>query len=256
MAVRRSMSSSTIDQRSHCPPPRPGMSTRSQHLAGPVMLDIARPLVGIALSAPPVTMAQATALRGFIERDLPDVVLPQPRTDLVEEIRDDPPVPTLMLANRPRRRNYWEVWGKDWEERVDVALLGYAYGDTLIGGDDTLREQRKVEDGRIVIRRRDLAAERSAQDRLRGVRVARDRDVRLRCRGRRSNSASPLLDGRRRLAGLCLRRGAAARARGLAHRGRGRLPLSRRRRRRRVDGRSRAERRLVVLARSRDRDRR
>ena len=137
-----------------------------EHLAGPIMLDIARPLVGIALSAPPVTMAQATALRGFIERDFPDVVLPQPRTDLVEEIRDDPPVPTLMLANRPRRRNYWEVWGKDWEERVDVALLGYAYGDTLIGGDDTLREQRKVEDGRIIIRRRDLAAERSAQDRL------------------------------------------------------------------------------------------
>ena len=136
------------------------------HLAGPVALDIARPLVGIALSAPPVTTAQATALRALIERDLPDLVLPQPRTDLVEEIRDDPPVPTLMLANRPRRRNYWEVWGKDWEERVDVALLGFAYGDVLIGGDDAPREHRKVEDGRIVIRRRDPAAERSAQDRL------------------------------------------------------------------------------------------
>jgi superfamily II DNA or RNA helicase len=137
-----------------------------EHLAGPVELDVARPLVGIALAAPPVTIAQATALRALIERDLPDLVLPQPRTDLVEEIRDDPPVPTLMLANRPRRRNYWEVWGKDWEERVDVALLGFVYGDTLIGGEDTLREQRKVEDGRIVIRRRDPAAERAAQDRL------------------------------------------------------------------------------------------
>ena len=137
-----------------------------EYLAGPVALDVARPLVGIALSAPPVTIAQAAALGALIARDLPDLTLPQPRSDLVEEIRDDPPVPTLMLANRPRRRNYWEVWGKDSEERVDVALLGYLYGDTLVGGDDALHEQRKVEEGRIVVRRRDPAAERSAQDRL------------------------------------------------------------------------------------------
>jgi hypothetical protein len=36
----------------------------------------------------------------------------------------------------------------------------------LIDADGPLREQRRVEDGRIVIRRRDLDAERSAQDRL------------------------------------------------------------------------------------------
>jgi superfamily II DNA or RNA helicase len=137
-----------------------------EYLAGPVALDIARPLIGIALSVPPVTIAQATALGGLIERDLPDLVLPRPRADLVEEIRDDPPVPTLVLANRQRRRNYWEEWGKDWDERVDVALLGYAYGGTLIDADGPLREQRRVEDGRIVVRRRDPAAEQSAQDRL------------------------------------------------------------------------------------------
>ena len=157
-----------LDDRSAVPLPAgsPWYVDPAAHLAGPVALDIPRALVGIALAAPAVTMAQAAALRALIERDLPDLVLPQPRTDLVEEIRDGPPVPTLMLASRPRRRNYWEVWRKDWEERVDVALLGFAYGDTLIGGDDTLREQRKVEDGRVVIRRRDPAAERAAQDRV------------------------------------------------------------------------------------------
>jgi superfamily II DNA or RNA helicase len=137
-----------------------------KHLAGPVGLDIARPLVGIALSAPAVTTAQAAALRTLLERDLPDFLLPAPRTDLVEEIREDPPVPILTLANRPRRRNYWEVWGKDWEELVDVAMLGFAYGDTAIGGDDAPLEQRRVENGRIVIRRRDPPGERAAQDRL------------------------------------------------------------------------------------------
>jgi superfamily II DNA or RNA helicase len=156
-----------LDDRSAVPLPcaSPWYVQPDECLAGPVTLDIARPLVGIALSAPPVSTAQAPALGALIERALPDLVLPRPRTDLVEEIRDDPPVPILLLANRQRRRNYWEQWAKDWDDRVDVALLGYAYGGVLIG-DDGPREQRRVEDGRIVVRRRDLAAERSAQDRL------------------------------------------------------------------------------------------
>jgi superfamily II DNA or RNA helicase len=138
----------------------------AERIIGPIALDVARPLVRIALSAPPVTIAQAAALGSLIERDLPDLALPQPRTDLVEEIRDEAPVPTLLLANRQRRRNYWEMWTKDREEGVDVALLGYLYGDTLIAAEEAPREQRKVEGGRIVVRRRDLAAERSAQDLL------------------------------------------------------------------------------------------
>ena len=72
---------------------------------------------------------------------MPDLALPQPRTDLVEEIREEAPVPTLLLANRQRRRNYWEIWTKDLEEGVDVALLGYLYGDTLIAAEEAAREQ-------------------------------------------------------------------------------------------------------------------
>jgi superfamily II DNA or RNA helicase len=138
----------------------------NEHLAGPVTLDIARPLVRIALAAPPLTTAQAAALGPLIERELPELALPRPRTDLIEEIREERPVPSLVLGNRQRRRNYWEIWGKDWEERIDVALLGYAYGGVLIDADSAPREQRRVEDGRIVVRRRDLAAERMLQDRL------------------------------------------------------------------------------------------
>jgi superfamily II DNA or RNA helicase len=144
-----------------------------EHVVGPMVLDIARPLLRIALSAPPLMTAQAATLGALIERDLPSLPLPRPRTDLVEEIRDDPPLPTLLLANRQRRRNYWEMWGKDWEEHIDVALLGYTYGGTMIDVEDAPREQRQVEDGRIVVRRRDLSGERGAQDRLEsfGLRV-------------------------------------------------------------------------------------
>src|SRR6266550_8814103 len=63
----------------------------AEHTVGPIALDVARPLVRIALSAPPVTIAQAEALGALIERDLPDLALPQPRTDLVEEIREELP---------------------------------------------------------------------------------------------------------------------------------------------------------------------
>ena len=188
MAGRRSKSISTIESAVPLPSASPWYVDPEEHLAGPIALDVARPLVGIALSAPPVTIAQAAALGALIARDLPDLALPQPRTDLVEEIRDDPPVPTLMLANRPRRRNYWEVWGKDWEERVDVALLGYAYGDTLIGGEDAPHEQRKVEEGRIVVRRRDPAAERSAQDRLEALGLRAIETFGSAAERRRSNS--------------------------------------------------------------------
>ena len=70
------------------------MSLPAEHLAGPVELDLARPLVRIALSAPPVTKAQAEAVGAALERDLPGLALPRPRSDIVEEIRKDPPVPT------------------------------------------------------------------------------------------------------------------------------------------------------------------
>ena len=159
------MSSSTIDRHSHCPPPRPGMSTRrNTSLARRYSISLAAGrdrVVGAAGDD-----GQAHVLGASIARVCPISRCHLRRTDLVEEIRDDPPVPTLMLANRARRRNYWEVWGKAREERVDVGLLGYAYGETLIGGDDARLEQRRVEDGRIVVRRRDVAAERSAQNRL------------------------------------------------------------------------------------------
>jgi superfamily II DNA or RNA helicase len=137
-----------------------------QHLAGPLTLEVARPLVKIALSAPPLTIAQAAALAPVIQRELPELALPRPRTDLIEEAREEHPVPSLVLGRRQRRRNYWEIWGKDWEERVDVALLGFAYGGVLIDAGSAPREQRRVENDRIIVHRRDLAAEQSARDRL------------------------------------------------------------------------------------------
>jgi superfamily II DNA or RNA helicase len=138
----------------------------AEHLAGPVELELARPLVRIALSAPPVAKAQAEAVGAALERDLPGLGLPRPRSDIVEEIRKDPPVPILTLVQRKRGWNYWGVRTKEWDDNVDLALLGYSYGSVVIDPDDRRNELRAFEEGRIVVRRRNRSAERGALKRL------------------------------------------------------------------------------------------
>jgi SNF2-related domain/SWIM zinc finger len=139
-----------------------------EHLAGPVELDLARPLVKVALSAPPVTKAEAAAIGSVFDRDLSGLALPRPRSDFVEEIRKDPPVPTLMLFSRKRSWSYWEPRSKNWDDGIDLALLGFTYGGTTIDPDDRRSELRAFEEGRIIVRRRNRAAERAALGRLEG----------------------------------------------------------------------------------------
>ncbi len=155
----------------------------AEHLAGPVELDLARPLVRIALSAPPVTKAQAEAVGAALERELPGLALPRPRSDIVEETRKDPPVPVLSLAQRRRGWNYWGVRTRDWDDNVDLAFLGFSYGGIAIHPEDRRKEVRAFEEGRIVVRRRNRGAERAALKRLQelGLRAvetfeAQDRD--------------------------------------------------------------------------------
>ncbi len=138
----------------------------AEHLAGPVDLELARPLVRIALSAPPVTKAQAEAVGTALERELPGVTLPRPRSDIVEEVRKDPPVPILTLVQRKRGWNYWGVRTKEWDDNVDLALLGFSYGGIAVDPDDRRNELRAFEEGRIVVRRRNRSAERAALKRL------------------------------------------------------------------------------------------
>jgi superfamily II DNA or RNA helicase len=134
-----------------------------EHLAGPVELDIARPLIKLVLSAPPVTKTQAEVLETVLDRDLPGVALPRPRADLVEEIREEPPVPTLVLAKRKRRWNYWELRTKDWDESIDLALLGLSYGGLVIDPADARPELRMFAEDRVIVHRRDRAAESAAR---------------------------------------------------------------------------------------------
>ena len=79
-----------------------------RHVIRPVVFDIARSLVKIATAAPPITIEQAAAVAGRFARDLPSLVLPAPRADMVEELRAERPVPILVLGRRKRSGDFWD----------------------------------------------------------------------------------------------------------------------------------------------------
>jgi superfamily II DNA or RNA helicase len=135
-------------------------------LAGPLEFELPSGLVGAFLAAPRVDAVQATALGKVLEHDFHAIALPRPRTDLVEEIREAAPVPRLRLANRRLGWSYWTAREDD-DRSIDLVLLGFAYDGQLIDLVADPEEVRRVESGRLVVRRRDIAAERAAVDRLR-----------------------------------------------------------------------------------------
>jgi superfamily II DNA or RNA helicase len=137
-------------------------------VAGPIAFDVPRMLVKVAIAAPPVTVDEAAAIAGRLARDLPGLPLPPPRANMVEEVRIEKPTPVLRLGWRERAWNYWDWRRQSDEEVIAAVLLGFAYGGTPIDRDKAPRELRSVEDGKIIVRRRDPKAERVARKRLEG----------------------------------------------------------------------------------------
>ena len=134
-------------------------------LAGPLEFDLPSGLVAGFLAAPPIDPVQAAALGGVFERDFRGFALPRPPADIVEEVHDAAPVPLLRLANRRHNWSYWAP-SREADGSVDIALLGIAYDGRVIDLAADPEEMRRVEGGRLVVQRRDIAAERAAYDRL------------------------------------------------------------------------------------------
>ncbi len=135
------------------------------YLAGPLEFDVPSGVVGAFLAAPPLDPVQAAAVGGVFERDLGALALPRPRGDMVEEVRNAPLVPVLRLANRRRQWRYWMPAGGA-DDTVDIALFGAAYDGRVIDLAAAPQEMRWVDAGRLVVQRRDIAAERAAHSRL------------------------------------------------------------------------------------------
>jgi superfamily II DNA or RNA helicase len=148
----------------------------AQNLAGPLDFGLPPATVAAFLRAPPVAPHQAAALAAALARDFAGADVPLPRAEIVEEVRAEPPVCVLRLVNRRL------AWRGDYrrrraEDAVDLALLGYDYDGAIIDPASAPPETRRVEDGRIIVRRRHIAAEHAARDRLLALGFERARDI-------------------------------------------------------------------------------
>ncbi|HTT78726.1 MAG TPA: SNF2-related protein, partial [Stellaceae bacterium] len=137
----------------------------AQSLAGPIDFGLPPTTVAAFLRAPPVALHQAAALAAALAREFAGADVPLPRADVVEEIRGYPPVCVLRLVNR---RSAWRSYSRRRrdEDAIDLALLGYEYDGAIIDPASAPPDMRRVEDGRVIVRRRNIAAEHAARDRL------------------------------------------------------------------------------------------
>jgi len=134
-------------------------------LAGPLDFEVPPEIAAAFLGAPPVAPNQAAALADALTRRFPGLGLPGPQVDVLEEIRDGPPVAVLRLATRKRAWRHAYGRGRA-DDRIDIALLGYEYDGKIIDAASAPPESRRVEEGRVVVRRRNLAAEAGLHQRL------------------------------------------------------------------------------------------
>ena len=225
-ALRRStVAARRADRRCRCPAPRPGMSLPGEHSPGRSSSSVARPSVEIALSAPPVTATQAAAVADALDARIARAWRCRGRAPTwSRRSATEPPVPTLRLATRKRGWSYWDSAPSSWDKRIDLALLGYSYGGQLDRSPTTPARAAQLR-GRPRHRApARSAAERAAQQRLRGVRAAADRDD-SRAHGRwlELASLSAFRMGRGEWPGFVYDARAAAGARRLADRDRGRV---------------------------------
>jgi SNF2 family DNA or RNA helicase len=120
------------------------------------------------LETPALSPAQVTAALPRLQGQLALLGLPLPRTDIVEEVRRDPPVPYLRLRTSKDQRVAWQRYtrGQDVERRIDFVDLNYLYDGVLLNWQNAPEETRRFDGGRVVVRRRDKAGEEAAFARL------------------------------------------------------------------------------------------
>ncbi|HEY0524194.1 MAG TPA: DEAD/DEAH box helicase [Stellaceae bacterium] len=131
---------------------------------GPLDVGLPEHLIGPLLEAPPIAPHQAAAFARSLRAKLPDLPIPLPHTEIVEEVVEKQPVPCLRLVTR-RHASTYGYWGSRKSSSLqltDIAFLTFDYDGKEIAPDKPPEEKRRVEGNKVIIERRNLAAERAA----------------------------------------------------------------------------------------------
>ena len=126
-------------------------------VAGRLTFPWPRSVMAALLEAPPVEPAQAPLVRDVLAAKLGAV--PAPASDVVEEIRREPPRPALTLFSQ-------RLWAFS-EERRDLALLRFEYDGMSVDPADKRQSLRRAEGNRVVVVQRVPKAEKAAERLLR-----------------------------------------------------------------------------------------
>ena len=125
-------------------------------IAGRLTFPWPRATLAMLLQAPPLEPAQAPHVRELLAAKLPG--LPAPASDVVEEVRRNPPRPALTLLSR----RLW-AYSTDWH---DLALLRFEYEGISVDPGDRRQSFRRAEGNRVLVVQRMPKAERAAERRL------------------------------------------------------------------------------------------
>lgn len=133
---------------------------------GPLDLGMPTAVATALLQAPPVAPSQVALLRAALAEKLPGIALAPPAVDVVEETITEPPVPVLRLSGHEARIPGLWYYQDATTIPLDVAQLAYDYGGLLVDPAKAPLELRRVEGRRVLVRSRDIGAERAAHTRL------------------------------------------------------------------------------------------
>ncbi len=136
--------------------------------AGPLDLGHAPATIAALLNAPPLTPPEAAAMHARLTGELVHLGVPSPAPDVVEEIRTETPVPCLRLLTVRLPRNDWYSQSRKLaaDPSIDLAVLNFQYDGVPLRFQSAPDERRQVEGHRVIVRRRDMARERAARERL------------------------------------------------------------------------------------------
>lgn len=136
---------------------------------GKLLTGLSAETLKVVLSAPPAPPEAAAALAQALAQRLPGLNIDPPRADVTLTMDDSPPAIVLRLVSKKLPPAYGWGGGKrtvGLEEWVDGAWLSFDYGGVELASGAPPADMRRVEDGKVWVRKRRSDIEAAAMRRL------------------------------------------------------------------------------------------
>lgn len=139
---------------------------------GKLTVPLAPAVLRAVMTAPPLRARDAAAVSRALRQRLPHLDIPPPSAEMTEVVVADPPVPVLTLSTEMRPSGYWPSSGKGAAGSLhDLMHLTFDYGGTMVDPTTAPQELRSVDGRRVIVRERNVRAEKGCFNTLRPLGV-------------------------------------------------------------------------------------